>query len=152
MEPFVAMLWARVFVRWSQENARRTAIAVSLIAVIGLVGAVLIWRAQREADAGTLQDFAFMESIAPQSGKLLVSPFEISLGYVNSHYPIRWAYPPSDCRSLQLLDQREEVGTIVMRVGDEPNQMLGGCGLPMKIDGDREYRGTTYRILRRAEG
>jgi hypothetical protein len=143
------MLWARVFVRWFRRDLWERAIPVVFIAIAGVLGTVMIWRAQREVDAGTLQDLAFMESIAPENGKLLVSPFEISLGYVNAHYPMRWAYPPSDCRSLRLLDEREQVGTMVMQDGDDTTEMLEGCGLPLRRDANREYRGATYRILRR---
>jgi hypothetical protein len=148
MEPFVAMLWGKLVARWIARRQGDVAL-VAVAAALGVTSALLIWRGQEEVNAGTVQDAAFMESIAPESGRLLVSPFDISLGYVNSHYPARWAFPPSDCRSLQLLDTHDEIGTLVLRVGDVPTEMLDGCGLRLRSDAEREYRGATYRVLRR---
>jgi len=149
MEPFVAMLWAKLLTRWLGDNPRKQALLVAAVAVAGVLGATLVWRGQAEADADTLQDMRFMESVAPDVGRLLVSPFDVSLGYVNAHYPTRWAFPASDCRSLRLLNEREEIGTLILRVGEVEKEMLDGCGLPLRIAGDRPYRGTSYRILRR---
>jgi hypothetical protein len=149
MAPFLAMLWAKVLARWIGDSLGRQAVIVGGLAVIGFVGALVVWRGQRDVDAGTLHDAAFMESIGPETGRLLVSPFDISLGYLNEHYPARWAFPPSDCRSLQLLDAQEAIGTLVLRVGEAPKEMLDGCGLALRVEEEREYNGTTYRVLRR---
>jgi hypothetical protein len=149
MEPFVAMLWGRLIANWLGNKPGKQLLFAAVAGLVGVLSALLIWRGQREADAGTVNDLAFMESIAPASGRLLVSPFDISLGYVHEHYPERWAFFPSDCRSLQLLNARDEVGTLVVRVGEAPQEMLNGCGLPLRFEGERDYRGTRYRVFRR---
>ena len=149
MEPFVAILWGLVMARWLAGQARWwQGAALAACFVAGTLGAVLILRGQAEANGDTLEDMAFVESLHPEDELLMASPYDISLGYVQEHYPARWAYLPSDCRTMQLLDRRYEIGMVILPESGASEEMLSGCGLPFSAE-EREHAGARYRVLRR---
>jgi hypothetical protein len=148
--PFVAMLWGRVAVSaLARRGSWARSVAVMTCGAVGIAGAVQLIRAQAEVNAGAIQDRAFVTALAPDVGRMLVSPYDISMGFVNEHYPMQWAFLPSDCRTMRLLDARHAIGTLVVPVSEgTPSDLLQGCGLPLRLDGVREYRGGPYRVFR----
>jgi hypothetical protein len=147
MQPLVAILWGAVVARWLGERGWWRGLALAACFVAGMAGAVVILGAQAEVNADTLEDVAFLEAIRPDNRLLVASPYEISLGYVQEHYPVRWAFLPSDCRTMRLLDERYEIGTVILPE-DASAEMLGGCGLPFSSE-EEEHAGVRYRVLSR---
>jgi len=149
MEPFVAILWGVELQRWLRERGRwRQTLAVAACFVAGTAGAVLVMRGQAEVNADTLEDTEFLESLRPDNQMLVASPYDISLGYVQEHYPVRWAFLPSDCRTMRLLDERYRIGTVVLPESAASGEMLQGCGLGFSSE-EQEHAGVRYRVLRR---
>jgi len=149
MEPFVAILWGTALERWLRGRGRWWQIApLAACFLAGTVAAVLVMRGQEEVNADTLEDTEFLESLRPDNRMLVASPYDISLGYVQEHYPVRWAFLPSDCRTMRLLNERYEIGTVVLPENEASEEMLQGCGLGFS-SAEQEHAGVRYRVLRR---
>jgi hypothetical protein len=125
--PLCAIAAAPVLLRWITAAGKKLASGPA-----GWLGAILPWglaigltitwsvrvaqgfaeTMNSEYGAGAVE---ILETIDVQQDKLLVSPFNISLDYVVSHYPIRWSFVPENPRTVHLLDSIHEIGTFIMQ-------------------------------------
>jgi len=102
------------------------AVLLALLAIVHAKGVKNI--ARRVALAEKPLWTTRLEGIGHDEGTLLVCSAGIGLDYVLKHYPVRWAFLPSDEATLRALERRYEVGTIVeMRA--RLRQGLGGTAL-----------------------
>jgi hypothetical protein len=152
MEPFVAMLWGMTLGFWTRERGQAVRnLPVLLCFVVGAGVTVSIWEAQTEALVQAKEDTSFLESVIGDSKRLVVSPWRLSLDYVNEHYPQRWAFVPANCPTMQLLDLEDDIGTLIVPVEPGLEAELGSCGTGLMFDGEKVWRGTRYWIFRREE-
>jgi hypothetical protein len=120
-EPFVAILFA-VVIRDLWRTSQPAKWIVGLLVVIVPLGGVW-WVSETLKSEKTINhqaalDTAFLESIGHESVGLLVSPDWLSLDYVEKHYPVRWAFLPSNADTLTLLNERYPIATVIVPVAD----------------------------------
>jgi 4-amino-4-deoxy-L-arabinose transferase-like glycosyltransferase len=150
MEPFVAVLWGMTIGLWTRDRGPAVRnLLVSSCFVVGLGVTASICRTQRDAVAQAKEDTSFLESVIGDSKQLVVSPWVLSLDYVNEHYPQRWAFVPANCPTLQLLDLKEGIGTLIVPAQPGLEAERGSCGTGLKFDGEKVWRGTRYWVFRR---
>jgi hypothetical protein len=150
MEPFVAILWGIAMGLWTRH--RRQAVRnlpVLLCFVVGVGVTVSIWLAQRAVVVQAKEDTSFLESAIRDSKQLVVSPWWLSLDYVNEHFPQRWAFVPVNCRTMQLLDSKEGIGTLIVSAQPGLEAERGSCGTGLKFNGEKVWRGTRYWVFQR---
>jgi hypothetical protein len=153
-EPFVAVLWASLFehllARRSAGNWLSGLLVVGLF-IIGTIGMRSVFRHESEINEQTARDTAFIESIVDDDQSLLVSPWRLSLDYVNKHHPVRWAFLPANCPTMQLLNSKEGIGTLITPEGAGIEVGASPCGTGLRFDGEKVWRGTRYLVFRRAK-
>jgi hypothetical protein len=150
MEPFVAMLWAMRIRRWTRDRGQAVRnLPVLLCFVVGVGVTVSILLLQRDAVVQAKEDTSFLESVIGDSKQMVVSPLGLSLDYVNEHYPQRWAFVPANCPTMQLLDSKEGIGTLIVPAQPGLEAERGSCGTGLKFDGEKVWRGSRYWVFRR---
>jgi hypothetical protein len=157
--PFVGMLWGSVVADLLKKFGRSVEVlSVGVLVVLGAWGTIHLIRAQADADRQARLDTAFLESIVGQDRRMVVSPFWISMDYINQHYPQNWAFVASNCESLRLLDERYGIGVLVVAESESDSPQAdvprlaaddASCGTPLKLSEQREYGGTDFWIYRR---
>ena len=149
MEPFVAMLWGTTITLWTKEPGPVVrSLLVPCCFVIGVAMTVSIWQTQKDATVRAKEDTSFLESVIGDSQQMVVSPFWLSLDYVNEHYPQRWAFVPANCPTMQLLDAKEGIGTLIVPAQPELEAEYRSCRTGLKFDGEEVWRGRMYWIFR----
>lgn len=150
MEPFIAVLWGKTLAAWMRKRGRTTPnVLVLLFFLVGVGITVLTWRMQRNVVVQAKEDTSFLSSVVGDSKDLVVSPYWISLDYVNEHYPQQWAFVPANCPTMRLLDEKESIGTLIMPVESGLELDPSVCGTGLRFDGEKLWRGTDYRIFRK---
>jgi len=141
MEPFVAMLWGTTITLWTKEPGPVVrSLLVPCCFVIGVAMTVSIWQTQKDATVRAKEDTSFLESVIGDSQQMVVSPFWLSLDYVNEHYPQRWAFVPANCPTMQLLDAKEGIGTLIVPAQPELEAEYRSCRTGLKFDGEEVWR------------
>lgn len=152
IEPFVAVLWGVTIGTVVQERGKVTRnVAVTICFVLGVGVALFLVLAQRPVLTQAQEDTSFMESAVGNSKQLVVSPWWLSLDYVNEHYPQHWALVPANCPTMKLLDLQDRIGTLIVPVQPGMNPQMASCGTPLKFSEEKTLRGTRYAIFRREE-
>lgn len=59
----------------------------------------------------------FLDSLGVSKSAFFVAPHEISLDYVNTHYPVRWSFVPSNEETLKLLSKKYPVDVFIIPLG-----------------------------------
>lgn len=59
----------------------------------------------------------FLDSIGVLNTKFFVAPHDISLDYVNLHYPIKWSFIPDNEETLKLLTDNYQVDMLIIPLG-----------------------------------
>ena len=150
MEPFVAMLWGVTITYWTRNRGPVVqSLLVSMCFVVGVGTAMFVWQTQNDTTLRTKEDTAFLESVIGDNRQMLVSPFSLSLDYVNEHYPQRWAFVPANCPTMQLLTAKECIGTLIVPAQPGPGADLRSCSTGLKFDGEKVWRGTRYWVFRK---
>jgi hypothetical protein len=152
IEPFVAVLWGITIGTVVQERGKVTRnMAVTMCFVAGVGVALFLLLAQRPAVTQAKEDTSFMESAVGNSKQLVVSPWWLSLDYVNEHYPQRWALVPANCPTMNLLDLKDTIGTLIVPAQPGIDPQMASCGTPLRFSEEKTLRGTRYAIFRREE-
>jgi len=150
MQPFVALLWGIVIGWWARKRRwEARELLVVLFFLVGVSLGVSTWRILRDAVVEAKQNTLFLTSVVGESREMLVSPYWLSLDYVNEHYPQRWAFVPANCPTMRLLDAKERIGTLIMPVDAGLETGPSPCGTGLKFDGEKVWRGTRYLVFRR---
>jgi hypothetical protein len=150
MEPFVAVLWSVRIRLWARDRGQAACnLPVLLCFAVGVGVTVSILLLQRDAVARAKEDTSFLEAVIGDSKQLVVSPWGISLDYVNEHYPQRWSFIPSNCPTMQLLDLKQGIGTLIVPTQPGLEAERASCGTGLKFDGEKMWRGTRYWVFRR---
>ena len=150
MQPFIALLWGMTLATWTRERgwtARNLPVLLFFLMGVGMT--VRTWRMQGDVILQAKEDTSFLNSVIGESKQMVVSPYWISLDYVNEHYPQLWAFVPANCPTMRLLDEKESIGTLIMPVEPGVKLDLSMCLTGLRLDGEKVWRGTRYRILRR---
>ncbi len=138
MEPFAAMLWGVTITLWTREREQVVrSLLVPLCFVVGVGTTVSVWGIQKDASLRAKEDTSFLESVIGDSQQMVVSPFWLSLDYVNEHYPQRWAFVPANCPTMQLLDAKEGIGTLIVPAKPGPEAEHRSCRTGLKFDGEK---------------
>jgi hypothetical protein len=149
MEPFVAILWGTTITLWTKEPWLVVrSLLVPFCFVVGVAITVSIWLTQKDATVRAKEDTSFLESVIGDSQQMVVSPFWLSLDYVNEHYPQLWAFAPANCPTMQLLDAKEGIGTLIVPAQPELEAEYRSCRTGLKFDGEVVWRGKTYWVFR----
>ncbi len=150
MEPFIALLWGITLAAWMRRRGRtvRNVLALSFF-LTGVGITVLTTRMQRNVVVQAKEDTSFLSSVIGENKQMVVSPYWISLDYVNEHYPQRWAFVPANCPTMRLLDEKESIGTLIMPVESGLDVDQSACGTGLRFDGEKIWRGTRYSIFRK---
>ena len=114
----------------------------------------LTYAALRTSDAergAATRDLAFLEATQHDDASVLVTPWQLPFEYVYEHYPVRWAFLPSDPESLRLLNQSYPIGTLVLPAETDESDLTSGdvesVGLaPVQTV---SLGGTDYTVFRR---
>jgi hypothetical protein len=149
MQPFVAVLWGIVIGRWTRNwgNGPRR-LLVTVFSLLGVGAAIYVLQTEAPVDTRARQNSPFLESVVGDDQRMLVSPFRLSLDYVNQHYPQLWAFIPENCPTMQLLDARYGIDTLIMPAQPGmPQPKL--CGTALEFAGQRVWEGTGYWLYRR---
>jgi hypothetical protein len=91
-----------------------------------------------------------LESIGHDDKRLLVTPFDVSVRYRYSHFPVSWAFLPYDLPTLKLLAARFDIGTMVARE-DHPLLQDPASLAALGFYKDRELRlsGSRFEVYKR---
>lgn len=84
------------------------------LAVTSLIATGLMASRFNSMDHIDDKNLAFMEQIGHDDRTLLVSPYEFSLYYVYTHYPVKYSFVPKNRETFALLAQRFEIGTLII--------------------------------------
>jgi hypothetical protein len=60
----------------------------------------------------------FLDLLGVSKVSFFVAPHNISLDYVNNHYPIKWSFIPANEKTLKLLSDRFTIDMLIIPVGD----------------------------------
>lgn len=154
VQPFVAMLWAD----WYQSlegNVRHRNLVAGLAGILLTVAAVAgvhsVYGTETATNHESAMDTAFLESIGHDTSGVLASPFKISLDYVLKHHPAKWIYLPSDDRTLQFVDSKYKVSTLVLPDGPGSTRLTpaGIASVGLVEQKHVSYGGQGYRIFTR---
>jgi hypothetical protein len=159
-EPFVAVLWSvQLHQLLQQRRAGQHAreFAVALVAVIGLSWVHQVFRTEPGINEQSARDTAFLESLGLDDRRLLVSPYRVSLDYVQKHYPLQWAFLPTNRATLRLLNERYPIGAVILPIGGHADWLPGDLQLqPSDVaqigltgQGETSYRGITFAVFKR---
>lgn len=158
-QPFVAILWAGCAARALErrpERLRAAAAAAALWIVAGTACAYAAFRFQKQVDDAAERDTAFIESLAGAGTPgILVSPWQLSLDYVNKHPEVVWSFPPADAATWDLLNRLYPIGTLIMPSTPRTAGDLAAeaARLGLVPAGEKTYRGLLFKAYRRkAEG
>ncbi len=148
MQPLVAILWAVAIAQWTRTwEWKRQILLLTAGALIGASAVIYVLRSEATIDAQTRANTSFLESIVGDDRDMVVSPLALSLDYVNRHYPQLWSFVPENCRTMQLLNARYKIGTVIM-----PAKKAGGadilCDTGLAFAGEHSWRGVTYAVYR----
>jgi hypothetical protein len=149
LQPFVAVLWGIVvepLTRARGKIVRSLPGLLCFFAGVTTAGYVL-WQ-DVSVNAQTRENTAFLESIVGGDQRMVVSPYSLSLDYVNKHYPQPWAFVPENCPTMQLLDDRYSIGTLIFPVQPGVGVERGFCGTKLAFDEEKVWRGTRYWVFR----
>ena len=154
-EPFVAMLWADTIMDLPMPAlARRVSNAIALVAVAvaGIAGMRSTFDTEATVNAMAAENTAFFESLHPDTSGTLVSPWEFSLDYFQTHYPIRWSFIPVNDDGLRLLHSKYPIATLVLRKGTDGVWLtpaaIASIGLTERSEA--AYQGIPFTIYRRS--
>jgi hypothetical protein len=156
-QPFVALLWAVVLDRWlnSRHASRITVeLLIVLIAMVGIGAMHSEFKDIAAINAQASADTEFLESLSVGDHGLLVSPYWISMEYLERHYPIYWSHLPSNLATLELLQQKYGVTTLILPVSGPvliPERLRVSDVLQIGLTEEREasYRGIRYKVFKR---
>jgi hypothetical protein len=149
LQPLIAMLWGVVVDDWTRQRGWiLRGLPVLLFFFVGVVAAGSVVLEEGQVDSQAKEDTAFLESVVAGDRRMLVSPYKLSLDYVNEHYPQRWAFPPANCSTMKLLDVRWRIGVLIMPAQPGGVVERGLCGTGLELEGERVWRGTRYWVFR----
>ena len=149
----VAMVWliSKILPRISLGGPLQAGVLTFLLLLGGTVISVREMFTFFTTQDGIDQTYALaLESIGHDDTRMLVTPFDLSVRYRYSHFPVSWAFLPYDQPTLELLAARFDIGTMVLR-DDHPllqnPAMLSSLGFYK----DRELRigGSTFDVYKR---
>ena len=149
VQPLVAILWG-LFLNNRVRGKGRVIRAVPVVALflLGVLATRAVVIRQREAETQAEENTALIESVVAGDGRLLVSPYTLSLDYVNEHYPQLWAFPPSNCATTQLLDSRFGIGVFIMPAGTGRFIEKKLCNTRLEFDKEQVWNEVRYWIYR----
>jgi 4-amino-4-deoxy-L-arabinose transferase-like glycosyltransferase len=161
-EPFVALLIASQLHQLSKgllASPRAKEVVVVVVAVIGVSWAYCVFRTEPAINQQAARDTAFLESLGLDDRRLVVSPHWLSLDYVEKHYPVQWAFVPTNGRTLRLLNERYPIGAVVLPVGgaawardDVQLQARDVAQIGLTDQTEVAYRGITFAVFKRGVG
>ena len=152
-QPFVAALWAASIL--SLPRLRRAPgwlpdLAVAAAAVVGGACFYADFRVEKPINDAADRDTAFVESIVAGDRGLLVSPWWLTLDYVNKHPGVPWSFVPENRETWDLLDRRYPIGTVILPAGPPAVSFDGmAARLGLTPAGERTYRGVPFEVYRR---
>jgi 4-amino-4-deoxy-L-arabinose transferase-like glycosyltransferase len=151
--PFIALIYAETLLSLVRLEHRGKLLAGVLTCGL-LLGGTAVWsvfdsqeRLNRLAEAAT----TFLEKAGHDDGRLLVSPYWLSLPYVSRHHPVQWSFVPANKETLRLLGEKYDIGTIVVPF-DHPTVELKRedvVELGFKQVGKGERNRFKYSVFRR---
>jgi hypothetical protein len=149
MQPFVAVLWGISIAAWSlQRKHSLHRIILTVTILLGVLAAIYTLRTQAVMDRWGQDNAAFIESVVGDDRRMIVSPFSLSLDYVNDHYPQAWAFLPENCPTMQLLAANYSIGTVIMPAQTGMPE-LKLCRTDLQFAEGRMWRGIFYWVYRR---
>jgi hypothetical protein len=142
--------------RWFPRHGRalRVGAYLGLAAWVGISVSTIAraGRTLRASDAADDAALAVVESLHHDDRRMLVAPFWVALPYVFAHYPVRWAYVPKNRPTLELLDQKYDIGTFIVPADRQGTDLtrddLEAIGL--KVERRLGYQGVRYLVFKRA--
>ena len=149
VQPLVAILWGLVLnnrVRGRKRVIR--AVPVVVLFLLGVLATRTVLIRQGQAETQAKENTAFLESVVAGDGRLLVSPYALSLDYVNEHYPQLWAFPPSNCATTELLNSQLGIGIFIMSIETSRSIEKKLCNTNLEFDNERIWRGVRYWVYR----
>ncbi len=96
------------------KHARPWTIAVVAFSAIAAVS-TLATRAQctQRDDALEAYDTMALDMLHHDDRRMLVAPYEIAMRYAFDHYPVKYSFSPGDIATLEMLEERFDVGTLI---------------------------------------
>jgi len=146
MQPFVAVMWGHSLAEWMHTRSQALHCAsLTLIVLVGVGAATIALQKQAFMDRWGQLNAGFIESVVGGDRNMVVSPFPLSLDYVNDYYPQEWAFVPSNCATMRLLDARYQIGTVIMpSEKGTPSKNL--CGTHLQFVGARLWRDESFWV------
>jgi dolichyl-phosphate-mannose-protein mannosyltransferase len=154
-QPFVAVLIALLLDRYLKRirTGRLIAVAtVTIVAIIATGSTYQVFRNEARINAEAAADTSFLESLGHDTRGLLVSPYEVSLPYVQKHYPARWSFVPANLRTLKILDEKYSVTTLLLPLGNSAPgslQISDVTSIGLSEEKVITYRGMAFRVFKR---
>lgn len=95
----------------------------------------------------------FIERLEHDDRRVLVAPLHLAINYASSHFPVKLAFVPVSQRGFEVLMSKFDVGTIILPVYIERDQVsvkdLEVMGF--YLESVREFSETKYYILKNSE-
>jgi hypothetical protein len=82
----------------------------------------------------------FVESLGHDDRRMLVAPYWIALPYVHAHHPVKWSFVPSNVATLELLDGRFDLGTLLVPSGWRGTRLRLADVTKLGFEFDRQVR------------
>lgn len=155
--PLVAVVWAlaaAALSRWlgTRFPAASAPLRAGVVAGLGLMGLFLARQAfmnesmyQQEA----ARNVAFLDGVGHDPRLTLVTPHQIGLDWAYERWPAKWAFVPANRQSLELLDRRYPVGTIVAPDNRAYLSTQDVVQAGFRLEEQRGFAGERYRIFKK---
>jgi len=150
--PFSAIIMARLLLSRFDPRYHRKLIVVLLVAgsIFGVAGVSSVYANQNLVRADDMRKTGFLEKIG-HNNSMLVAPHWLSMDYVNKHHAVKYSFIPANGKTLKLLKQRYQVGTLVLPIGEEgvtlkPREVISNG---FRVEGEGSFRGVHFLFFKR---
>jgi hypothetical protein len=127
---------------------------LAAVAACLLIGVLWIQRVRyRLVDAYDRECIEFLESLGHDDCRVLVCPSSYSFPYVLRHHPVRWSFMPANRHTLELLDGRHPLGTIVYQCDDPMTDLTRDDieSLGWSLERTAQFSTKSFLIFKRAQ-
>jgi 4-amino-4-deoxy-L-arabinose transferase-like glycosyltransferase len=91
---------------------------MGLFILLTILSCINIVNSTKRIEKIEANNLTFMETLPINKNKLLASPIWVSMAYVYKNYPSKWAFPPDDKKTLNLLIKKYDLGTLILTTND----------------------------------
>jgi len=135
------------------RSRRALGVGLGLLFVLGLASRAVARRAGEEMTFGDRfvgSAVSVLSKLHGDSPRLVAAPHEMIKTFAVQRYPVRVSFHPANDETFRLLDERYDVGTMVLPVGEQGTKLspetLRGAGLRRRPETITLQGGRMYEV------